>query len=331
MRALAWRDEVPAGDDAALAEAALAHRLEGYADLAIAGGRWSPPDAVARRVHDARGRAALHGALLRRELAAVAPVLEAVGGTPAIVVKGPALAERAHGDRTLRPYDDVDAVVPRARLRDAAAALVERGWAWSEKPGAVAPGEPLPGWAEAYGHELHVRRAVGAHMIDLELHWRVSDDAAAARLDHAALASRAVRLAALPGVLVPGPEDELLLVAIHLLHHRVARLMWALDVVLARDALDDAAFAGAFARARELGLSWALHAGLDRAEALLGRPRVRPEPAPRRAPLGALRAAQVLPGRAGEHAGRLAGLSWRERGRYARDVTAATWKRATSR
>ncbi len=333
LSALVWREPVAPGDDDALAAAAVAHRLEGYADEALAGGRWRPAEEVARSVRDARGRSALRGTLLRRELASVAPVLRDACGVPPIVVKGPALAERVHGERTLRPYDDLDVLVPLAALRPAADALVAAGWTWSAKPGAVgASGEPFAGWAEAYGHELHLRRAIGAHIADLELHWRVSDDAAAAGLAYERLAAGAAPLPGLgEGVLAPHPADELLVVALHLLHHRRVRLMWAVDVALARDGLSAADWERAFATARELELSWALHTALDRSEALLGRGRERPEDRPRRARFGALRATQALPGRLGQHVGRLAGLSWGDRGRYAAAIGGATWRRALNR
>ena len=331
--ALVRGEAIAPTDPERFAEGLLAHRMAGYGDAAIAGGRWSPPDAVARKVRDARARASLRGTLLRHELASVAPVILTVSGSRGIVVKGPVLAERAHGDRTLRAYDDLDVLVPRDALRPVAEALIAGGWAFSAKPGSVgAVGEPFEGWAEAYGHELHVRREVGAHMADLELHWRVSDDAAAARLDHARLATRAVPLPALGAdVLAPAPAHELLVVAIHLLHHRRVRLMWAVDVVRVRDSLSDEEWRFAFAEAGDLGLSWALHAGLDRAERLLGGTRPRPEAAPRRAGFGALRATQALPGKLGEHAGRLAGLGWRERGRYTAAIGTATWRRAVNR
>lgn len=333
LAALVWREPVPRGDDEALAAAAGAHRLDGYADDAVAHGRWRPSEAVARRVRDARGRSALRATLLRRELASVAPVLAEACGVAPIVVKGPVLAERVHGERTLRAYDDLDVLVPLASLRRAAEALVAEGWTWSAKPGAVgAAGEPFAGWAEAYGHELHLRRAVGAHMADLELHWRVSDDAAAAALAHERLAASAAPLPALgAAVLAPHPADELLIVALHLLHHRRVRLMWAADVALSRDSLAEADWERAFATARELELSWALHTALDRAESLLGRGRERPEARPRRGRFGALRATQALPGRLGQHTGRLAGLSWRDRGRYAAAIGGATWRRAVNR
>lgn len=47
---------------------------------------------------------------------------------PALALKGPLLAEEAHGDMGLRETGDVDLLVPRERLDDAAALLVQQGY-----------------------------------------------------------------------------------------------------------------------------------------------------------------------------------------------------------
>jgi hypothetical protein len=86
----------------------------------------------------------------------------------------------------------------------------------------------------------------------------------------------------------------------------------------------DEQWRGAFAVADELGLSWALHRGLDYCAHHLGfgRPRpTRPGPPP---PWGPLRAVESLDVRASPHIGRLVSLGWRERPAYLRAVLVPT-------
>src|SRR6185436_6028161 len=83
----------------------------------------------------ARGRllrenamATLHAAMLRTELAAVEPLLEEACGAPPILIKGPAVADRYYPSWQLRPFADLDLLVPADRLRIAAKALSARGF-----------------------------------------------------------------------------------------------------------------------------------------------------------------------------------------------------------
>jgi hypothetical protein len=180
----------------------------------------------------------------------------------------------------------------------------------------AADGEPWPGFAEEFGHELSLQRRAAGRGLLVELHWRLSDDPLGAALAHDRIAPRAVPFG--DGLLAPDGPDTLLVLAVHLLHHERddVRLIWLLDVGLARDALDDDGWSEAFARAGDAGLGWVLHTALDRAEAAFGGARPRPEPPGRPPRLGPLRVGQRLPGALGIHAGRLAGLGWRGRARY---------------
>ncbi len=331
--ALVARECVRPRDHDAFAGALLAHMLAGFGVDSLDSGRWEPPAATAARVREDHQQRALLAGLLRLELAACAPVLTEACGAPPIVLKGPAVARRLYSEVGLRPHMDLDLMVPRNRLRDAAAALKrERGFAMvrSERFFA-ADGEPWPGFTEKFGHELALTREASGRQLLVELHWRMSDDSLGSRLDHAELSGSAEPLPGLPPPsLAPAAADELILLAIHLLHHGSPLVLWCVDVGRARDALHGGEWLSAFERAHELGLSWALHAGLDRAAGVLGSDRRRPEPRPRRGRLGALRVAGLLPGGAGVHIGRMVDMPWRARAEYARRTAQAAWLRARS-
>ena len=329
-------DELRITHHEAFATEALGHNLAGFAVRALDDGRWAPPAAVAEDVRTHHAERSLVTGLLRLELAACAAVLTDVCGVPPIVLKGPAVAARLYPeDPELRPYVDLDVLVPRERLRAAADALnAARGFAFSGGERFFAgDGEPWPGFAEAFGHELAVSRTAAGRTLLVELHWRMSDDPGGAHLDHRTLAPTAAALPGLAdGVLAPDAVDQLLLVAVHLMHHARPLVLWCLDVARARDALDEAGWRLAFVRARERGLSWPLHAALDQAAATLRGPdRPRPEPRPSRAHVSPLRVTRALPEGIGVHAGRLAAMPWRSRATYVRRAAQASWLRAASR
>ena len=82
-------------------------------------------------------------------------------GIRALPLKGPLLAQEAHGDIGLRDTRDVDLLVPRDRLRDAAHLLAEAG--------VSAPDDPL---RDNGLPDLHLALR-GPERPTVELHWRV--------------------------------------------------------------------------------------------------------------------------------------------------------------
>jgi hypothetical protein len=308
--------------------------LVGLLDQAIADGQWEPGATCREAVRSLRGTEALHAALLRRELGPAAEILARACGVAPIVLKGPVVAERLYGAPGLRAYADLDMLVPRASLRDAVAALRDAGW---ENAAAgrtyAALGEPLPGFAEDYGHEFHVVRRLGPAEVHLEVHWRISDDPLSETLDHARLFARGVAVPELGAqVVAPTPVDELLVLAVHLLSSgEQTRLIQHVDLALASRALSQPQWEEAFAEANDLGLGWALHRALDQVAETTGVARARPTPCPPPPPWGAMRAADALPMRLAEHVGRAAPLSWPERVRYVRRIASATGRRVLAR
>ena len=309
--------------------------LVGLVDRAIANGQWEPGERVRDAVRSLRATGALHAALLRRELGPAAEVMHVREGVTPIVLKGPAVAARLYGAPGLRAYADLDLLVPRVSLRDAVAALRDVGWEPARAGRTYsALGEPLPGFAEDYGHEFHLARRVGPAEVHLEVHWRISDDPLSEVLDYARLSARARAIPELgPHVVAPAPVDELLVLAVHLLSHGSGRtrLIQHVDLALASEALPQSDWEEAFTEADDLGLGWALHRALDRAAETTGAARTRPGPCPPPPPWGAMRAADALPARIAEHVGRAAPLSWRGRARYVGRIGWATCRRVLAR
>lgn len=317
LTALVQERPCPPGDPDGLIEAALHHGVGGYALEAAAAGRLPLPPASSRRLADAQGRRLLRSALLRRELAGVARVLEAACGCSPILLKGPAVADRFYPDPRLRPFVDLDLLVPRDALAAGVAGLRAQGL------------EPLeefrPGYAERHGHDVHLVRRAGGPAIDVELHWRMGDDDAAAGFSYALLDAAALEIdVAGSPVHVPAVEHQLLGLAIHLLSDRAKRLGWVQDLRLVAGGASGEQWDAAFAVSDELGLSWVLHRALDYCAHHLGFGRRRPRPPGPPPPWGPLRAVEALDVRASPHVGRLVSLPWRERPSYLRAVLIPT-------
>src|SRR5262249_54962237 len=158
--------------------------------------------------------ATLRSALLRRELPSVVEALREASIEP-VLLKGPAVADRWYEERALRPFVDLDLLVPRNCLADAAAALSPLGYEVQV--------EFRPGFGAEHGHDEHAGRRIGRSRIAVEVHWRIGDDPAGDALSWERLARDADRL---DGVLVLAPRAQLVALAVHLLSDRAKRLLW---------------------------------------------------------------------------------------------------------
>lgn len=224
----------------------------------VADGRIALPAALLEAIARDADRARAARAVLDLELHHVARGAPA-GAATAIVLKGPAVARR-WPDPELRPYGDIDLLVPESELGDWATAL--------ERLGFAPPAEREARRSRLAHHHLVYRRG----SIALELHWRLFAAREARRLDYSALAAHAVADRELGGLLVASLPAQLVVLAVHLAHHRDAtrRLVWTLDFVTLGEA-------DAVAEARRLaeawGVRWALEAALHDVETVLGEPR----------------------------------------------------------
>jgi hypothetical protein len=156
-----------------------------------------------------------------RMLALLLPKLVA-GGVPVILLKGAGLGLTVYPNTTLRPYDDVDLLVPHARIEAARDILLADGFA-------------LHG---DFAHSIGLRKA---DHLDIDLHHSPYRDAV--NRDHAApLWTRARPIGhAMDGVSVLGPEDQLH----HTLRHGLRRnavspVRWVVDAVHQLRAAGDA-------------------------------------------------------------------------------------------
>jgi hypothetical protein len=142
---------------------------------------------------------------------------------PWLVLKGPALAASAHGEVGLRPYVDLDVLVPPRhleaaieRLTVAGAEVQDRNWTLLR--------DTLKG-------EVHLRLPQGTH---LDLHWHLLNDAPIRdqfTIGIAGLFDRR-RSVDVDGATVPtlGGVDTIAYVALHALLSGAHRLIWLKDL-----------------------------------------------------------------------------------------------------
>jgi hypothetical protein len=299
-------------DPAGLVDAAIAHGLATTLAEAVSGGAVALDPVQRSRLGRVASMRLARSRALRAELDGLGALLGEACGTAPVCVKGPAVADRLYDDPDRRPFGDLDLLVPRERLRGAADSMLAAGW--------IEDVEFSREFAAQHGHELHLRRRRGGVWLHCELHWRIGDDRLCEPLDHALLAAGATPLPGAPAVLGPRPGAELLVLCVHFLGDRERRLAWIQDIALAASAADEEEWEWGFQLAEGLGLSWALHRGLDYAARYLGLDRSRPRPAGGRPAFGPLRAVEELDLRASLHVGRLAALHGRERLAYLRTV-----------
>src|SRR5919206_2537477 len=174
----------------------------------------------------------------------------AAAGVDAILLKGPAIAERLYDPGEHRPYVDCDLLIPAAA--EPAAAAVLRGLGFAP---AVGFGIPDPGVADE--HEWH---RGGDHV---DLHGSLSGVAAPADAVWPALSAdaRPMRLAG-QSVRVPGPGALALVLALHAAADGAAAVKPLEDLRRGVQRLGDAAWEQAAGLARTLDALPAFGAGL---------------------------------------------------------------------
>ncbi len=244
--------------------------------------RWMDPGVVPQAVRDRLSRrfreTARANLLLTGELLELARLAGERGLAP-VAFKGPVLAATAYGSLALRPFSDLDLLVPRRELPAFAELLVARGY---RLDGALwhviraAPRLPTRFLSDAISFSRDDRAMVECHLLPAH-HYL------ARALDTAALLRRKVPFS-LGGRMVwtLRPEDHILYLAVHGCKHRWERILWLADVawfVVSRPQLDwDELYAEADRRgsARMLSLALALAAdGLGLALPPAARERIR--------------------------------------------------------
>jgi putative nucleotidyltransferase-like protein/transglutaminase superfamily protein len=201
-------------------------------------------------------------AILDLESQRIAAAAAAEGNLrPPILIKGYHVA-RHYRDPTLRSYVDIDLLVP---TDDRA------HWGWLlEGLGFKGRGRWQTTDDERYSHHIAYRRSLGQRTILVELHACLWMERRVRQLDYRSLVPW-TEPSPLSGLLAPTLGVQLVILAVHLLHHECAgwRLMWLHDFI-------ELGTADAVAEAREIagavGVGWALEEALHAAEQLLGSP-----------------------------------------------------------
>lgn len=252
------------GEWTAIAGAAGRHALAPLLHRAL--GEAAPVPVAAREAIRARAVAVTaRSLLLVDELQAVLAAL-AGRGLRAVPLRGPALAERLHGDPTVRESGDLDLLVRRDDVDAVAAALAGRGFQAVDR---------RPGFARRFSYTLELARRRHGWVI-VEPHWSLAYPPFAGALDMDAVWRR-VQPGAVAGVPIAqlAAGDLLLHLALHLEHKggAAAPLLWTWEldrlVRLEGATLDwDAAVAGA----RAAGGGAVVARALGRAVDLLATP-----------------------------------------------------------
>jgi len=152
-------------------------------------------------------------------------------GVAVILLKGPALGEALYPDPGLRPFTDLDLLVPETDLARTLELLSARGYRHLEG------GRPLAYEVAYAGAACFVRREKSPEDLPLDVHWRLLDHLSGSRAAAADLQEVWTRAIKVEGwgwpILAFCPEDLLLYLALHLaFHHALSGIVWELDLAL---------------------------------------------------------------------------------------------------
>lgn len=171
----------------------------------------------------AQNPAAHAEALLRAHvLAQIARALREIA-TPALLVKGAALALTVYPSPASRPMQDLDLLVRRADRDRVLAALAAAG-------GVVHADPDRPLTSVFLGETAVMMRAGNAPLL-VEIHTSL-DNLVPRPIDEAGLFARALPAPGLAGLLVPSVEDHALLIALHAAGHELRHCIGILDLEL---------------------------------------------------------------------------------------------------
>jgi hypothetical protein len=240
-----------------------AQGLGGLAVLALDQQRLSLPIDAAEGIRTDWLAARRWSAALDLELERIGRrVLGEPGLSPPIVLKGPAVARR-YAEPSVRSYGDLDLLVPPEEVGRWASLLTSLGY--------DAPDPWLYRNSLRFEHHVVFRRATPARGMLCEVHTRMFMERRARSIGHSALTGVS-EPSPFPGVLMCSQPAQLVVLALHLLHHRAdcRRLIWLRDLI---ELGDRASTAEARLLAGRLGVRWALERALWSAERLLGEAR----------------------------------------------------------
>jgi hypothetical protein len=194
-----------------------------FRNLRVLGGA-AAPHAILSELEGLSRMNGLRASLLAEELSRLLEALSRAG-VNAIPFKGPHLAERLYGDRTLRVCADLDVLVPRESMAAAVATLRLEGYAAEFSPWFLRA--PML----RNNFEYPLRRSARGGDIFVELHWNVLWNRSADTKTIAALweAATPARFAGAPAYDL-SPEWEFLFLAAHAARHNWQGLKWLVDL-----------------------------------------------------------------------------------------------------
>jgi hypothetical protein len=222
-----------------------------------------PPAVLEELRGDHEANAVRNRFLAARLRAALDALAEA--GVVALAFKGPTLALGAYGDLSLRRFEDLDLLVRREDVPACKRQLLAHGYR---------PLRELTDAEEArYLDSEYEYGFVGDRgRVRVELHWNVVPRAFSFQLDMDRLckAARPMTLDDGSPVLVPAPEDLLLILSLHGAKHLWERVGWICDIAELVRAHPDLDWPGCLAEARARGVERIVLVALFLAEDLLG-------------------------------------------------------------
>lgn len=214
---------------------------------------------------------------LQAELDRVRTVLREAG-IPSVAFKGPVLAAMAYQDLKLRPFSDLDVMIPVEAVPDATAALAEEGWqaAHPLQPDYGAWWRTYYPWHRPHGNANgYVRRTEhGAYALALDLHWGLASRYFQLGFDPSDWWSRTQEVALPDGSTVTtfSDEDTFIFLCMHGTKHEWDRLSYVCDLaafLTSHPAMD---WDTVLERAAALRLRRMVLVGLWLAQHLLGAP-----------------------------------------------------------
>ncbi len=185
-------------------------------------------------------------------------------GIPAIPWKGPVLALMAYGDLKLRPYSDLDLIVPEAQIEVAKDLLCDQGYRLLGNP---TTRQQTRHRRTFHAYTLYPKEGKGC----IDLHWRITQHYIPFPIEMSALWTRLETLE-IEGVPVRrlSPEDLLLLLCVHGTVHRWAELGWLSDIACLVDRFPKLDWEGVLAHSRCTNSERMVLLGLSLCRDLLG-------------------------------------------------------------
>lgn len=203
-----------------------------------------------------------------REVAALRRALEPLG-LPLVLLKGAAYLATGEAAGAGRMFSDIDLLVPKPRLPEVEASLMQHGWA------ALPMSDYDQGYYRRWMHELPPMRHMHRQTV-IDVHHAILPATARLRPSSDLILAAAVAVDGEPGLCVLAPVDRVLHGTVHLLHNEEMshglRDLSDLDLMLREHGTDDRFWAALVDRAQGLGLQRPLFYGLRYARLLLGTP-----------------------------------------------------------